>query len=170
MRAVNLPIVKRQRTQQDRQGTDMPTLCRAFAWVLVMLVAPSCFAQEVTVRVVNAADGRPLKKVPVSVRAIAPAQHDLRLKTDANGEVRFPLPESAPPHLRVDVLISRTHWDCGCFAEGATGEVIQKGIVAPAGGKATNGVVSLKAVPAQILIPIRPLSFGERLYMFFIGQ
>jgi hypothetical protein len=147
----------------------MPTLVRVFAWVLVMLVAPACVAQEVTVRVVNAVDGHPLKRVPVSVRAMAPGEHNLRLTTDENGMAKFILPEPAPTHFTVDVLVSPTHWDCPCFGGGYTDDVIQKGIVVAPPGK-TPGAASLKATPGQILLPLRSLSFSERLYMFFIGR
>jgi hypothetical protein len=134
-----------------------------------MLVAVPCFGQEVTVRVINAADGHPLKRVSVSVRAMAPGEHNLRLTTDENGVAKFILPEPAPTHFTVDVLISPTHWDCPCIVGGYTDDVIQKGIVAARPGK-TTGAAALKAIPGQILIPVRPLSFFERIYMSTIGR
>ena len=138
----------------------------------ILLIAPPCLAQDVSVRVVSAADGHPLPKVPVFVRHMATAQHDLRLETDRKGEARFVLPDSAPPYIRVDVSVSRTRWECGCFAEGYTADVMQKGVVeAPAvRGKPHTAAGALTAAPGEILIALRPLSFFEGLYMFFVGQ
>jgi hypothetical protein len=146
-------------------------LFRAFTWVVVMLVAPACVAQEVTIRVVNAANGDPLTKARVFVRDMGAARHDLRLETDGKGEARFTLPDSAPPHIRVDVYVSRTRWECGCFAEGYTADVIQTGVVATPAvhGQPTAGATALKVKPGQILLALRSLSFSERLHMFFVG-
>lgn len=149
----------------------MPTRLRAFAWVLVMLVAPPCVAQEVTVRVVNAADGHPLKDQLVYIGVREPlVWNDLQLKTGANGEAHFTLPDPAPPHMRINVLLSPLRWDCGCMFVAAIEEVIQRGIVAPPGTKSAKTAASMKAAPRQILFAVRPLSFSERVYMFFIGQ
>jgi hypothetical protein len=147
---------------------ELVMIIRILNCVLLMLVAVPCFGQEITVRVVNAADGHPLKRVSISVRAMAAGEHNLRLVTDDNGVAKFTLPQPAPTHFTVDVLISPTHWDCPCIGGGYTDEVIQKGIVV-APGK-TSGVASLKATPGQILIPVRPLSFFERIYMSLIGR
>jgi hypothetical protein len=136
-----------------------------------MLVAPSCFAQEMTVRVVNAANGRPLKDQLVYIGVREPlVWNDLQLKTDANGEARFTLPDPAPPHMRVNVLLSPLRWDCGCMFVAATEGVIQKGVVPPPGAKPTKAAASLKPSPGQIQFAVRPLSFSDRVYMFFIGQ
>lgn len=137
-----------------------------------MLVTAPGFAQELTIRVVNAANGHPLTKVPVFVRHMGVGQHDLRLETDGTGDARFTPPDGGPPYIRVDVSVSRTRWDCGCFAEGYTADVIQKGVVAAPAirGKPTTEGGALKSAPRQILIALRPLSFSERLYMFFVGQ
>ena len=45
----------------------MTTLLRGSACVLLLMLGPSCLAQVVTVRVINAADGHPLQKQQVSV-------------------------------------------------------------------------------------------------------
>jgi len=46
---------------------EMSMLLRGLSCVLLMLVEPSCFAQEVTIRVIKASNGGPLRKQPVHV-------------------------------------------------------------------------------------------------------
>src|SRR5262249_44159354 len=98
----------------------MMMIIRSLNFVLLMLVAVPCFGQEVTVRVINAADDHPLKRVSLSVRGMAPGEHNLKLIPDDNGSATFALPDPAPTHFRVDVLISPAHWDCPCFGDGSS--------------------------------------------------
>ena len=150
---------------------------RGLVCVLLLLVGPLCFAQVVTVRVVNAADGHPLQKQQVSVSLLyekgekTPAKYEANLsgETDANGEAHFTLPEPAPPHISAQVRLTSEHWRCGCGVLAATGDVIQKGIVGPLpGGESKKAAASLKAAPGGILIVARPLSFFERLLYPFV--
>lgn len=152
-------------------------LFRGVGCVLLMLVGPLCFAQVVTVRVINAADGRPLQKQQVSVSLLyekgekTPAKYEanLSLETDANGEAHFTLPEPAPPHISAQVRLTSEHWRCGCGVLAATGDVIQKGIVSPLpGGESKKAAASLKVAPGEILFAARPLSFFERLLYPFV--
>ena len=152
-------------------------LFRGLVYVLVLLLGPFCFAQVVTVRVINAADGHPLQKQHVSVSLLydkgekTPAKYEanLTLETDTNGEARFTLPEPAPPHISVQVRLTSEHWRCGCGVLAASGDVIQKGIVGPLpGGQSKKTTTSLKAPPGEILFVARPLSFFERLLYPFV--
>jgi hypothetical protein len=152
-------------------------LFRCLVFVLLLLVEPLCFAQAVTVRVVNAADGHPLQKQQVSVSLLyekgekTPAKYEanLSLETDANGEARFTLPEPTPPHILAQVRLTSEHWRCGCGVLAASGDVIQKGIVGPLpGGEPKKTTASLKAAPGEILFVARPLSFFERLLYPFV--
>ena len=146
-------------------------LFRVFACVLLMLAGPVCVAQEITVRVINAANGRPMKKVTVMVSGPPGPQIMLavRRETDGTGEAHFTLPDPAPRYIVVNAILSSDHWDCGCLATAAPGELIQKGVVAPFGSKPTKAAASLKPTPGQVLFAMRPLSFFERLFMFFMG-
>jgi hypothetical protein len=140
-----------------------------------MLVALPCAAQEVTVRVINAANGRPLENQPVHVTLMngdrwADDDVHLRLKTDVKGEAHFTLPRPAPKHVDVGTGMSPNHWDCGlCWDRYAPRDVIQKGVVARMGDKPTKIATSLKSTPGEILFPRRPVSFFEWLYMVTIG-
>jgi hypothetical protein len=133
-----------------------------------MLVAPSCLAQEITVLVMNADDGRPMRKVSMTVSALrgeTPLRSDgdsLSLKTDLNGEAHFTLPNPAPPHIIVNVDLPSSRWDCLCLVTGFTKDVIQKGFVSKVGEMKISAPV--KATPGQILVPARRMSFFQRLY------
>jgi hypothetical protein len=146
-------------------------LFRCLSFVLLLLVVGSrCFAQEVTVRVINAVNGRPLEKQHVSVSLMydgemLPTRHyaDLSQDTNANGEAHFTLPEPAPPHVWVQVRLTSDAWHCACAVIAATGAVVQKGIVRKIAGESNKAAASLKAAPGEILFAAHPYSFLERL-------
>ena len=134
-------------------------------------------AQTVTIRVINADDGRPLQKEPVSVSLLydkgerIPAKYDtnLSLETDVNGEAHFTLPEPAPAHLSTQVHLTSEHWHCGCGLLVATADLIQRGIVSPP-PESKKSAVPAEAVPREILFVARPLSFLERLLYPFVKR
>jgi hypothetical protein len=150
---------------------------RALGGVLMMLVASPCVAQEVTVRVINAANGRSLANQNVWVRLMSGdrwADDDVRfrLKTDAKGEAHFTLQQPAPKRVDVGTAMSPSHWDCGlCWSGFAPQDILQKGIVAPQSTdyRPTKFEASLKPTPGQILFARRRFSFFEWLYMATIG-
>ena len=157
----------------------MRMLFRGFVYVLALLVGPFCFAQVVTVRVINAANGRPLQKQHVSVSLLydggqkPPPRSEaiVTLDTDANGEARFTLPQPAPLHMSALVRLTSEHWVCGCRVLAATADVIQMGIVdSVPGGKSKKAAASLKAAPGEILFVARPFSFFERLLYPFVKE
>ena len=152
-------------------------LFRGLRCVLLVLVAPFCLAQVVSVRVINAIDGCPLQKQQISVSLLyekgekTPAKYaaNLTLETDANGETHFTFPEPVPPHISAQVRLTSEYWRCGCGVLAATEDVIQKGIVGPVpGGESKRGAASLKPTPGEILFAARPLSFLERLLSPFV--
>jgi len=152
---------------------------RGFVCVLLLLVGPFCFAQTVTVRIMNAARGHPLQNqhVPVSLlyekgeKTPAKYEANLTMKTDANGEAHFTLPEPAPPHISAQVRLTLEHLRCGCGVLATTEDVIQKGIVGPLpGGQPKKAAATLKALSGEILIVARPLSFFERLLYPFVKE
>jgi hypothetical protein len=152
-------------------------LFRGSVYVFLQMLGPLCLAQVVAIRVINAADGRPLQKQRVSVSLLyekgekTPAKYDanLSLETDANGEAQFTLPEPAPRHLSAQVRLTSEHWHCGCGVLAATGEVIQKGIVGPLPrAESKKSAPPVKADPGEILFVARPLSFFERLLYPFV--
>ncbi|MGH9352353.1 MAG: hypothetical protein ACRD2G_09360 [Terriglobia bacterium] len=140
--------------------------------VVVLLPAPACLAQMITVRIVNATNGHSLQKQPVSLSLlygdgeVAPSEGSrlMHSETDAHGEARFNLPKPPPAHLSAQVRLTSEHWRCGCSALVSTQEVIQRGFV---GVKAGEGLkqapVQAKAEPGEILFVARPLTFVERL-------
>jgi hypothetical protein len=154
-------------------GTDMASFLRFFVLVLLLCLGPICLAQEVTVRLINAANGRPLQKQAVSVSLLydkrydksIPAKYDavLNLETDVNGEAHFRLPVPPPAHFSAQVHVDWSRWRCGCGIMGSTDDLIGKGIVGPVPTTDSSTSVRLKAAPGQVLFVARPLSFFERL-------
>jgi hypothetical protein len=152
-------------------GIDMTAFLRFSVFVLLFCLGRVCLAQEVTVRVINATNGRPLQKQPVSVSFLydkkydksIPANHarGLNLETDVNGEAHFSFPEPAPVHFSAEVHVDSSRWNCGCGILGSTDNLITKGMVTATTDLSKSA--SLRPVPAQILIVVRPLSFLERL-------
>ena len=143
----------------------MAPFLRFSALVLLFCLGSACRAQEITVRVMNAADGRPLQKQPVSVSFLYDKRYDkdipvnhargVNLETDVSGEAHFRFPEPPPVHFSAEVRVDWSRWNCRCGILGSTDDLITKGIVA-----ATTDF-SKSASPAQILFVLRPLSFFE---------
>jgi len=110
---------------------------RYLASFLLLWVEPSCVAQPLTIRVINAVDGRPLQKQKVSVSLLyekgerTPPRYDttLNLETDVNGEAHFRLPDPAPAHLSAQVHLPSERWRCGCGILAVIQDLIQKGAV-----------------------------------------
>jgi len=149
-------------------------LQRHLACALVLCLGPFCLAQEVKIRVINAANGRPLEKQAVSVSFLydkkydkeIPAKYDaaLSLETDANGEVHFKLPEPAPVHFSALARVDWSRWRCACWVLGSTDDLVHKGIMSSVAAKDPKKSAELfQASPGEILFVARPLSFVERL-------
>jgi hypothetical protein len=130
------------------------------------------FAQVVTIRVVNPKNSKPLQGRQISVSLLyekgetVPERYDanLSLVTDADGEVRFALPNPAPRHMSAHVSLPDIWGCCGVLA--TTEEVIRVGIVAPEGTveSGRKSALPTKAVPGEVLFLARPPSFWERLF------
>jgi hypothetical protein len=94
---------------------------------------PACFAQTISVRVLNIANGRPMGNLSVEVSMLhangSTDRPDLRLVTAANGEVQFELPKPAPSHFAVRVELSDKDWYCDCLTFVSTQDVIEKGFM-----------------------------------------
>ena len=139
----------------------MRILIRGLAWVLLMLVGSSCFAQEVTVRVVDS-NGHPLRKQPVDVSLDDPAS--LRLETDAKGEAHFTLPEAGPSHIFVKVWLSERDWKCACLVGAHAQDVIHEGRLVDLRTESKKTADSLKPAPGEILFIAHRMPFLLRLF------
>jgi len=133
------------------------------ATLLAPLVCSACFAQSVTVRVINGGDGRGLAKQDVAVQyfyenptKVTPAIH---LETDSSGETQFSIPQPVPAHLFVHVTLT-SEWHCACGFMGDTPKGIDSGILEDVPTK-TKSAPQVR--PGYIIIVARPLSFIERL-------
>lgn len=149
------------------------TAFRLLGCALVCLLGPSCLAQGLTVRVINANNGHPLPNESVTISLLymkgerRPVKYNTLVtsKTDAEGEAHFTLPTPAPVSLAAQVYLSTPYWHCvPCLVLTTTEEVIQKGIVGPLPQvKSKKVAAAIKPVPGQILFVARPFSFLERL-------
>jgi hypothetical protein len=121
------------------------------------------------IRLVNAENGHPIQKQPISVSMLyvknekAPPKYDstIRLETDANGEAHFGLPDPAPAHVSAQVHLTSENWRCGCMVLVSTEDLIQKGASVPKLAKGSDKVITTE--PREILFVARPLTFFERL-------
>lgn len=142
----------------------------SFCLVSTLLVcfAPSCFAQTVTVRVINGKNGHPLSRQRVAIsllydgaeRAPAGYRGPLSLETDDNGEAHFRLPQPPPAHMAASVSIDWSRWRCACTLLDSTQNVVQFGVV-----KAEpSGKGSRSPKPLEILFVADPLSLFSRIW------
>jgi hypothetical protein len=152
---------------------EVATTLRYVACFLLLSVAPSCLAQEARIRVINGANGRPLPKLAVSVSFLYDKKYDkeiprsydasLNLVTDENGKAHFKFPQPPPVHFSAQVRVD-LHWYCGCLILASTEDLVREGINGPLSvSDEKKFAARYKAVPGEILVIARPLSFFERL-------
>ncbi len=139
----------------------------------------ACFAQTVTVRIVNAADGKPVaaKEVLISgikgngetrdeARRKLVRKHtspDLTLVTDARGRVQFDLPNAPPAEFYVRAVLRPPVWDCTCLVTVPTEELMRKGFWVGA-----HNDSSVQAQHGEILFRIRPTALWVRVFWPFL--
>jgi hypothetical protein len=132
--------------------------------VVLLVGSTTCLAQTVTVRVLNAKDGRPLGKEKVVVWFVEGKSTSAatNLETDANGETHFLIPSPAPEHVDVAVYLDAAHWSCDCYVSSGTRTLIEDGVVKALGNaKRANGFAR---EPGHVIVVGRPLTFLERLF------
>lgn len=144
-----------------------------YAWCVVLLLLlwanTPCFGQTVRIRVVNVSNGGPLTKQQITISGLygkgssSSNTPDLRLVTDANGEVQFELPKSAPAHFTVRADLNYGRWYCDCIAFVTTAEVIQKGFMTrPPDEEGTHTLPVAQLKPGDILFRARPTPWWVR--------
>ena len=146
---------------------------RYLACFLLLVVAPSCLAQEAKIRVINGASGHSLPKLAVTASFLYDKKYDkaiptnyqasLNLETDENGEARFKFPQPPPVHFVAKVRVDWSHWDCGQeIIFGSTEDLVREGIIGRVQVKGEEKFTRYKAAACEILFVFRPLSFLER--------
>jgi len=141
--------------------------------LLVLFFGPSSFGQSVTIRIVNATNGTPIRNQKISISGIngdsskpdeqrhklltKPTTPDLQLVTDDMGEANFQLPNPARANFFVRPELKAQVWDCVCLSEVSTEEVMQKGIVVwNAYAEVRGAKPSPQPRPGEILFHLRP--------------
>jgi hypothetical protein len=149
------------------------------AFFLSGFVSCVCFGQTVTVRIVNAADGKPVaaQKILVSgtkgngdtpdeARRKLIAKHtspDETLVTDAQGRVHFDLPTVPPANFYVRAVLRPPVWDCSCVVTVPTEELLRKGLRV-----GSHDDASIQPQPGEILFRIRPTALWVRMFWPFL--
>ncbi len=141
---------------------------RFLMWFCLLWIGPVSFGQVITIRIINAKDGRSLPKRHIWVSLLydkseeRPSQFNgyLQLETDAHGEARLTLPEPAPGHFSVVARLKSESWHCGCWARIATKDVVKNGVVEGQGF--ARAAVPVRAEPGQISLVARRRPFFER--------
>ena len=129
-----------------------------------------------TVRIVNAENETPVKNKHVYVFGVsgnAPMKRadkrrepppDLRLVTDANGEVGFDLPKPAPDYFFVHAVLSGSHWDCYCGVRVSTEDLLRKGFLLMSAYAKRKPNPKIQPRPGELLFVLRPTPWWERLF------
>ncbi len=142
---------------------------RHLAWLLLVWSNSRCFAQVITVRIINDKNGHALPGQRISVSLFygkgeaAPQKYEskLSLETDANGVAQFTLPQPPPAHLWVGAGLPSQYWFCSCNTEAraATQEIIEKG----SGGRIDSKSKVPDAKPGEIVFDARPYNLFYRI-------
>jgi hypothetical protein len=142
---------------------------RCLGWLFLAWSSSVCFAQVITVRIINDKNGRALPGQRISVALFyrdgetAPQKYDskLSLETDANGVARFTLPQPPPAHLWVGAGLPSQYWFCSCNTRAFEGtqEIIEKG----SGGRIDSKSKVPDAKPGEIVFDARPYNLFYRI-------
>lgn len=145
--------------------------------LLLFFVGTICAAQTVKIRLVNTADGRPIKGQRILISGINGktnrperellAKHalaDLRVVSNAKGEAAFKLPRPSPSYFYVRVQLSVPVWDCICLVRVDTEEMMRNGLqINNAQDERSPGKFKTHQVPGEILFRLRPTPWWIRL-------
>jgi hypothetical protein len=141
---------------------EMRSPCLLF--ILLTCLSASCFAQAVTIRVVNLANNKPVKNVGIFVSGLSETSNgkweDLNIMTAINGEASLPLPKSAPAHFYILASLPGSHWGCPCVMRIDTDEVMQKGQVIVS--TTHRHERAFPPTPGELLLALRPLPWWVR--------
>jgi hypothetical protein len=168
-------------TRPDKMAHPMRNLC--FLLVLLAYLSAGCFAQTITVRIINVSNKKPVKNVPIYVYEVGeinesrakvreearklianPPNADMKLRTDANGEaiLSFGLANNAAASFYIRALLPPSHWDSCCLVHIITEEVIEKGLVTLSPYAYRRPKPSISPKPGEILLDLRPLPLYVR--------
>lgn len=134
--------------------------------------APVCLAQEVTVVLLDVRTGHPVANETVSMQFHIATVDDLQaveVKTGADGNAKFHLPEPIPSEVTVRPVNLKLY-PCSSLLLIDTRQVITEGLVSCC-SKRTQGcrckfgrqVTQLKKTPGELVFLVRPVSWEERL-------
>jgi hypothetical protein len=151
----------------------------AFTVFLSGCLGGACFGQTVTVRIVNAEDGKPVAAhkilisgingksyTPDQARQNLTVKHgsaDATLVTDAQGRVQFDLPADPPPSFYVRAVLRPPVWDCSCVVTVHTEELLRKGL-----WFGSRDDASSELRPGEIIFRIRPNPLWVRVFWPFL--
>ena len=139
---------------------------RALLWTV--LLGDVCFAQSVTVRVINDNDKRPVPKQAVMVQFFYENPKGISaptyLTTDDTGETRFTILEPRPKQVSVGVTLTSERWRCACWLKVEPTRMLQKGaLMKPPGNLARPSRTPSDAKPGEIVFVARPYTLLEKL-------
>jgi hypothetical protein len=151
----------------------------ALAVFLSGFVGFACSAQTVTVRIINAADDKPVAAQKILISGIKGngdtpdearqkliAKHtspDVTLVTDAQGRVQFDLPSVPPANFYVRAVLRAPVWDCSCLVTVPTEELFRKGLWV-----GSHDDDSIRLQPGEILFRIHPTAMWVRVFWPFL--
>jgi hypothetical protein len=135
---------------------------RCMAFFLALTLAPACLGESLVVRVVNGNDGKPVPEQMVTiqfqfVKTAHGDYHDsmINIRTDADGEAVFALPEQMPVSLDISVELKQENLRCPCVVVTTPEKVIHEGLT-----------VDRRRGPEDTSDPIQPVP----LHIFFVAR
>jgi hypothetical protein len=154
---------------------------RAIALLFLCCVSATGFGQRFTIRIINLTNGSPLRNRQVYISGISsqaapkederlkltkkPIRADLNLVTDSKGETAFDLPKPMPAYLYVRPVFSERDWDCTCFVQVPTKEVLQKGhIVMTPYADRSKHKSSIQPKAGEVLFVVRRTPLWWRIF------
>jgi len=139
--------------------------CLMLASVLLCM-APRCFAEYMTLKVVHEGDGTPVSEQYITMQLQyenSGEQRQISQRTDSAGEARFRVPLRRPDSVRIEVHFNERGFRCSCRVQTEPETVFRTGLViAPRTRKSENSSL-IEARPGQIVFVARPSSLLQKI-------
>jgi len=140
--------------------------CLLFLTALVSVSEGIGLAQDVTIRLINVKDGRPLQGQLIVLslgNATVASTPEVQATTSSDGTAVFHLPEPGPEQVFLDTENGKIR---ACYSWGAfsTREIIEHGVVAENKCDPKGKVkVKFTAKPGEVIVFVRFLRWWERM-------
>jgi hypothetical protein len=144
------------------------TIRELACWSVILIAFQSSFGQEISVRIIDAQNGRSVRHQVVWMGFYeAPANQVFRraqYKTDWHGVAHIQLP--APPPLKISLSVEPESFRCAGFVDATTEDILNRGATSQLNKvrcELSKPLSPTDPKPGEVVIFAHPMSWWQRL-------